>query len=104
MKILSKQIFEQRVKMIKKVKIKIFGDVQGVFFRYSAKEKAWQLGLKGWAENADDGTVEITAEGEEENLKKFIDWCYAGPPMAKVEKTEIEWQEAKNEFQEFMIK
>ena len=87
--------------MIKRVKIKVFGNVQGVFFRYSAKEKARQLELKGWAENAADGTVEITAEGKEENLKKFIDWCYAGPPAAKVEKTEVEWQEAKEEFKTF---
>lgn len=90
--------------MVKRVKIKVFGEVQGVFFRYSAKEKANQLGLKGWVENAKDGTVEIMAEGKEENLKKYIDWCYLGPPMAKVEKIEMEWQEATGEFKTFEIK
>jgi acylphosphatase len=75
---------------LKRVKIKIFGSVQGVFFRYSAQEKARQLGLKGWAKNTEDGAVEIMAEGEKENLKKFIDWCYIGPPTAKISKIEME--------------
>lgn len=74
-----------------------------MFFRYSAREKARQFGLKGWAKNVEDGTVEIAAEGEEANLKKFIDWCYVGPPASKVEKTEIEWEETKGEFQTFTI-
>lgn len=90
--------------MLKRVKIKVFGDVQGVFFRYSAKEKARQWGLKGWVKNVENGTVEIVAEGKEENLKKFIDWCYVGPPLARVEKTEIEWGEASGEFNNFIIR
>lgn len=90
--------------MVKKIKIKVFGEVQGVFFRYSTKEKANQLELKGWVRNVEDGTVEIMAEGEEEKLKKFIDWCYIGPPAAKVEKMEIEWQEAEGEFEIFEIR
>lgn len=88
---------------LKRIKIKVFGDVQGVFFRYFAKEKARQFGLTGWVKNLEDGTVEMEAEGEEEKLKKFIDWCYIGSPAAKVEKTEVEWREAEGKFQAFTI-
>ncbi|MDP1629737.1 MAG: acylphosphatase [bacterium] len=90
--------------MIKRLRVKVFGDVQGVFFRYAAEEKARILGLAGWAKNTDDGAVEILAEGDEKRLKEFLDWCYLGPPTAKVEKTEVEWEEATGEFKDFEIR
>ncbi len=93
-----------RLKLKKRVKIRVFGNVQGVFFRYSAKEKAQKLGLMGWARNTGDGTVEIVAEGEESHLNEFLDWCYLGPPTAKVEKVEAEWQEVAGKLEAFRVK
>jgi len=90
--------------MKKKIIIKVFGDVQGVFFRTFVKEKASELGLVGWVRNAKDRMVELLAEGEEENLKKMIDYCKEGPKFAKVDRTEVKWEEAVGEFQEFMIR
>jgi len=57
---------------MKHFNIKIFGDVQGVFFRDSARRKADELGIKGFAQNEPDGTVLIEAEGRGESLEKFI--------------------------------
>lgn len=72
------------------VKIKIYGKVQGVFFRVSAQEKAKELGIiSRETKNMSDGSVEVVIEGEEEKIKKFIDWCKVGPEMAEVEKVEI---------------
>lgn len=71
------------------IKLKIYGRVQGVFFRANARKKAQELGLKIEAENMADGTVEIVAWGRGEGLKKFIDWCKKGPLLAKVEKVDI---------------
>lgn len=74
---------------MKVVKLKIYGRVQGVFFRQSATHHAKKLGLSGWARNVGDGTVEILAQGEDASLQKFIQWCHRGPILAKVEKVEI---------------
>ncbi len=68
--------------------ITIFGEVQGVFFRSSAKEKAEELGVTGFARNDPDGSVYMEAEGGEKALEEFLAWCGKGPAGAKVEKIE----------------
>jgi len=75
--------------MQKHFNIKVFGKVQGVFFRQITRERARTLGIKGFVRNELDGSVYIEAEGEEESLNKFTEWCKVGPPMSKVDKTEI---------------
>jgi acylphosphatase len=90
--------------MTKRIVLKIYGRVQMVFYRDSTRRKAKKLGLVGWVKNEPDKTVKIIAEGEEGGLKELIDWCYNGPMLAKVEKVDIEWGEAKGEFKEFEIK
>ena len=72
-----------------KVKIKIYGIVQGVFFRVSAVDKAQELGIVCEPKNMPDNTVEINVQGEKNNIDKFIEWCKKGPDSAKVEKIEI---------------
>ncbi len=69
--------------------IQIFGRVQGVFFRQTAKEKAERYKVNGFAHNNEDGSVSIEAEGEEENMKSFLDWCSKGPAMAHVSRIVI---------------
>lgn len=82
--------------------IKIYGLVQGVFFRTSAKEQADNLELTGFAKNLPDGSVYIEAEGEEKKLNEFIKWCHTGPSLAQVEKLEISEDSLKN-FKEFKM-
>jgi len=88
--------------MVKHLNIKIYGQVQGVFFRYTAKERADELTIYGFVRNEDDGTVYTEVEGEEDNLEKFLDWCTDGPYSTKVEKIEKTEGESKN-FSEFKI-
>ena len=88
--------------MVKHLNIKIFGLVQMVLFRYSALEKAKELGVKGFVKNEDEGKVYIEVEGEEDALDKFVEWCNKGPRLAKVEKVEKTKGEMKN-FLEFKI-
>ena len=82
------------------VNVKIYGRVQGVFFRRSAKVEADKLGIVGWARNDDDGSVEILAVGEKQKLKEFIKWCKNGPEMAKVDKVEDDWSDETGEILE----
>ena len=66
------------------VHLVIKGKVQGVYYRASAKEKADELGIKGWVKNMPGGNVEIVAAGDKEQLDNFIKWCSKGPKHAVV--------------------
>lgn len=90
--------------MKKRVIIRVYGFVQGVNFRYYTMREAQNLGLSGWVKNEEDGSVTILAEGEEEDLKKLIEWAKRGPNWAEVEKIEVNWQEAKDEFERFEVR
>lgn len=61
------------------------GRVQGVFFRASAQQEAERLQVRGEVKNLGDGSVEIKAEGEAAAVQALVQWCYQGPPRAKVE-------------------
>lgn len=89
---------------IRRLRLKIYGRVQGVFYRGMGAEEARRLGLTGLVRNCADGCVEVVAEGDEASLKKLRDWCKVGPPYAKVERVEEEWKETgEREFDDFKI-
>ena len=90
--------------MNKRIVLKIYGRVQLVMYRDSACRQAKKLGLVGYVMNESDGTVKIVAEGQKEKLEKFIDWCYNGPILAKVEKINIDWKKETDQFNNFKIK
>jgi acylphosphatase len=71
--------------MTKRLSITVNGRVQGVFFRWSAKEQAERLGLTGFVRNEPDGTVRVEVQGQEGALGGFIEWCKAGPKFADVD-------------------
>lgn len=89
--------------MEKLLSIKIYGKVQGVSFRYYAREKARELSLFGFARNESDGAAYFEAEGEEENLKKFLAWCRKGPETARVEKVEFAFSAELKKYDEFKV-
>jgi len=74
-----------------------------VMFRDFVQRKARKLGLSGWVENEDSGTVRVVAEGKKSDLKELIDLCYNGPILAKVSKVDIDWQKATNKLDSFEI-
>ena len=84
--------------------ILINGRVHGVGFRANTRRMAYQLGLKGWVRNLRDGSVEITAEGEEEIVERLIQWCHRGPTSAYVSNVTVETSEALGEFNGFTVK
>lgn len=89
---------------MKQVHLKIFGHVQGVFFRAHALEKAQEHGIRGWVRNLPDQTVEIVAQGEDEALNTFIEWCKHGPPVAEVTNVVIYWEDISEPFSDFEIR
>lgn len=88
----------------KRAHLIISGSVQGVFFRYTTRQLAQDLGLAGWAMNRRDGKVEVVAEGEAEKVEKLVKWCHKGPEGALVSDVDITWQKPTNEFDSFHIK
>ena len=86
-------------------KLFIHGRVQGVFFRNYAAGKARQLGINGFVRNLSDGsTVEVVAQGPEDNIKEFINLLKEGPPDALVESTHIEQLDNAPEFNSYSIR
>ena len=60
---------------MKHLTIKVEGIVQGVGFRWAARNKANQLGVTGFARNEDD---------------LFRAWCEQGPVSARVDRVTVE--------------
>ena len=79
------------------------GRVQGVGFRYSTQREARRLGLSGWVRNRRDGTVEITAQGDEKILQTFLAWCRKGPSHAGVSSVDESWPAVTSAYREFAI-
>ncbi|HWP60524.1 MAG TPA: acylphosphatase [Candidatus Acidoferrales bacterium] len=87
-----------------RIRVRVEGRVQGVFFRASALDEAVRLGVTGWARNLPDGSVEIVAEGDKGALDAFVAWCHRGPPRARVERVRVEHEEFRNEFSGFRVR
>lgn len=54
-------------------RIVFYGRVQGVGFRYTAKQMARSLGLTGWVKNEYDGTVLMEVQGREPMIHKLME-------------------------------
>ena len=87
---------------MKHYKIKITGRVQGIGLRFSAMQIAYRFDVKGYVQNLKDGSVYIEAEGEEENIDRFLQWCRTGPLGARIANTDFTEGEVKN-FKSFDI-
>jgi acylphosphatase len=89
----------------KKVRAHIFvtGKVQGVYFRQNTMQVAASRGVTGWVRNLDDGRVEAILEGEEIDVNKVIQWCYAGPPKAHVDGVNVKFEKYTGEFAGFNV-
>jgi acylphosphatase len=60
------------------------GRVQGVGFRWFVRERARELGVRGWVRNRADGSVEVEAGGESERLARLRQLLSQGPRGAHV--------------------
>ncbi len=90
---------------MKHVHMIINGRVQGVGFRFSAKQKAKEFQVVGWVKNKQNGTVEIEAEGKEEQIDAFIEALKHGPsPYAKVTDLDVTLLDEVEGFKTFEIK
>ncbi len=89
---------------IRRFRARVEGRVQGVGFRYFVAQKAEEYGVKGWVRNRWDGTVEIEAEGDVEQLNRFSLAVRKGPRGAFVSDLHVDWGETEGEFKKFEIR
>ena len=81
----------------------IEGRVQGVAYRYFAREVADSLGLQGWVRNLYDGNVEAVFEGERSKVEMAIERCHEGPPFAVVTTITVSWSDNAEGLRDFRI-
>lgn len=72
------------------VRVRVTGQVQGVWFRAWTAERAEALGLDGWVQNAPDGSVRALVSGPETAVAKMLSALAEGPPAARVAAVEHE--------------
>jgi acylphosphatase len=84
-------------------RVVIRGRVQGVFFRDSTQRQARMEGVSGWVENRPDGAVEAVFEGEEEAVRRMIDFVSADPGSAAVEDVRV-YEEEYEGLDDFMVR
>lgn len=68
----------------------VSGRVQGVWYRASTQQQAQAMGVTGQANNLHNGSVEVIACGEEENVEQLIRWLWQGPSHADVSNVQCE--------------
>ncbi len=86
---------------MKRIIIHVYGLVQGVFFRYTTRKVARNLGLTGIVKNLRDGSVYIEAEGPEDRLIELLKFAKKGPKSAKIESIEYEYKKVQHKFKGF---
>jgi acylphosphatase len=62
----------------------VSGRVQGVGFRFFTCRLAESFRVTGGVKNLPDGSVEIVAEGEREEVEAFLERAAKGPTSARV--------------------
>ena len=67
----------------------VHGQVQGVFFRETARRRAQTAGVTGWVANRPDGTVEGVFEGDRDAVARLVDFCREGPRGAHVDWVDV---------------
>ncbi|HEX2949214.1 MAG TPA: acylphosphatase [Armatimonadota bacterium] len=80
------------------------GRVQGVYFRDFVNTHAEQLHLTGWVQNLPDGTVEVTAEGEDAALSHLKLFLEKGSPMSRVDDVDATYSGPTGEYTAFEIR
>jgi len=89
--------------MKRAAKIIIQGTVQGVFFRQFCKENAEKLNIKGFVRNLENSNVEIIAEGDSENMLKFIEILRKGPAYAQIRNVNVEEKKYSGDLKDFKV-
>lgn len=87
-----------------RVRIAVYGRVQGVAFRVATQRTAMRLRIAGWTRNLPDGSVEILAQGSPLAIDELIAWCDRGPPGARVDRVATQREIVQDDLHGFRIR
>jgi acylphosphatase len=88
----------------KRLEAHVYGQVQGVGYRFYARQMARRLNLQGYVRNCIDRTVEVVAEGERHALDQFLAHLKQGPSAATVERVDAKWLPSRHTFLGFEVR
>jgi acylphosphatase len=94
---------EEKPNQPQRLHAQIEGRVQGVGFRAFVEQNAIMLRLSGWVRNRWNGSVEVVAEGERQDLERLLTALQRGPRSAYVTKLDVNWGSATGEFYGFSV-
>lgn len=90
---------------LKKLEATVFGQVQGVGFRFFVERNAESLDLTGWVCNQYDGSVRVLAIGNEGAVSTLLTCLKEGPSLSYVEDVKYTISDVLyNEFERFTIR
>ena len=89
---------------LKRLEATVHGQVQGVGYRWYARQMARRLNLSGYVRNRQDHTVEVVAQGQEHALHEFLSFLEAGPSAATVQRVDARWSPAGRPFFGFEVR
>ncbi|CAM5151767.1 unnamed protein product [Natator depressus] len=72
------------------VDYEVFGKVQGVFFRKHTQAEGKKLGVVGWVQNTEDGTVQGQIQGPSVKVRQLQEWLRkTGSPKSHIDQAEF---------------
>lgn len=74
---------------MKRVRVVVSGEVQGVGYRYTMRMIARDVGVTGWVRNRRDGSVEAEIEGSDAQVDEVLAWMAEGPPGSQVQSARV---------------
>jgi acylphosphatase len=90
--------------MRKRAQVFYSGRVQGVGFRYIAREIACGYEVTGFIRNLSDGRVELIAEGNEEEARAFLTAIEESQLGSHIHGEDVNWLAATGEYSGFGIR
>ncbi|XP_062037104.1 acylphosphatase-1 isoform X2 [Lepus europaeus] len=88
------------------VDYEIFGKVQGVFFRKYTQAEGKKLGLVGWVQNTDRGTVQGQLQGPISKVHLMQQWLETrGSPKSHIDRANFDNEKviSKLDYSDFQI-
>lgn len=81
-----------------------FGYVQGVCFRAAVCDHAKMMHVVGWVRNCADGSVEMLAQGTQEQLDALLTAIHQKPGYGRVDRVKTSFQPVTEPFTEFSVR
>ena len=89
--------------MEEKVRVLVYGKVQGIGYRSFVRKYAKMLGLKGYVRNLPENKVEAVFCGDKKDIERMIEIMKKNHPLAEVKDIKVEKIDTETNFSDFHI-